>query len=70
MSFPAPATREQIIDENYAAFAVALPSILIKHAGKVALLHNREIVGYFDDPSEAIVTGRQKFPARDFSLPW
>lgn len=68
MSFPATFSREQIIRENYAAFAAVLPSILIKHAGKVALLHNREIVGYFDDPSEAIVNGRQQFPARDFSL--
>ncbi len=60
--------RKQIIRENFIAFEAMLPSILIKHGGKSALLHNRQITAYFDSPKAAILQGKHLYPAQDFSV--
>ncbi len=63
-----PSPREVAIKENFEAFEHLLPSILIAHSGKVALLRNRKVCDYFDTPSEAIRNGHRQFPDRMFSV--
>jgi hypothetical protein len=60
--------RDLAIKENFDAFERLLPSILIAHSGKVALLRDRKVYDYFDTPSEAIRCGHRQFPDRIFSV--
>ena len=60
--------RERVISENFEAFESILPSILIKHSGKIALLHDRKITGFYDSSKDAILQGRALFPKHDFSV--
>jgi hypothetical protein len=60
--------RDVAIKENFEAFEHLLPSILIAHTGKVALLRDRKVCDYFDTPSEAIRSGHKQFPDRMFSV--
>lgn len=61
-------SREQVIDENYEAFQTELPRILIAHAGKVALMHDRKIEGIYTTAVEAIREGKNRYPDRMFSV--
>lgn len=61
-------TRKQVIDENFEAFQQVLPQILTEHLGKVALLRDRKIEGLFATASEAIHTGKQRYPDKMFSI--
>jgi hypothetical protein len=65
---PQASPREVAIKENFDAFEQLLPSILIAHSGKVALLRDRKVCDYFDTPSEAIRNGHKQFPDRMFSV--
>ncbi len=60
--------REREIQANYEAFKKILPTILMSHAGKVALLKGGAVVQYFDAPKDAITTGRKKFGGETFSV--
>lgn len=68
MSTVASRMRTQIIDENFEAFQKVLPRVLIAHHGKVALLHDREVQGYFSSSSEAIHEGKRRYPDMMFSI--
>lgn len=61
-------TRKQVIDENFEAFQQILPQILIAHHGKVALLRDRKLDGVFATATEAIQTGKKRYPDKMFSI--
>ena len=61
-------TREQIIDENFEAFQLVLPQILIAHHGKAALMRNRQVEEIFPTAVEAILEGKRRYPDRLFSV--
>lgn len=68
MPDPVPNTQSQV-DRNFAAFKERLPDLLTTHAGKIALLSDGEIVGFFDSFGDAMQFGLEKFGAQDrFSL--
>jgi hypothetical protein len=53
------------VDTNYAAFKTLLPALLAKHAGKFALLHNGEVVEFFDTPRDAFLAGQKLYESQD-----
>lgn len=55
-------------DKNYLAFKAALPRILSSHSGKFALLHEEEIVDYFDSSLAATIHGAREFGPNRFSV--
>jgi hypothetical protein len=59
--------REQI-EKNYAAFVKELPKIALSHGGKFALMHDGEIVGYYDTSRDAVVAGEAIYPDGLFSV--
>lgn len=61
-------TREQMIDENYEAFQLVLPRILIAHHGKVALMRDGKVEDFFPTAVEAIREGKRRYPDRLFSV--
>ena len=62
------APNQKIIDENYAAFKRALPGIMQQHAGRFALMHNAEIVDFFDTARDAAIAGGHLYEDGEFSL--
>jgi hypothetical protein len=46
---------------NFLAFSQKLPELLSTHQGKYALLHDGEIVDFFDSLSDAVRFGRVRF---------
>jgi len=52
--------REQI-ERNYRAFTLKLPSLLMSHQGKFALMRDGEIVEFFDTARDAYVAGQRLF---------
>jgi hypothetical protein len=63
-----PNTRQGEVEANLQAFLAALPKIANEHRGKYALLHNGEIVGYYDTPVDAVSAGNLKYSDRMFSI--
>ena len=61
-------TREQI-DLNYKAFQEKLPELMKTHAGKFALLHDGEVVAFFDSAGDAYFAGTKMFTGgQSFSI--
>jgi hypothetical protein len=56
------------VDSNYEAFLVLLPTIIQHHYGQYALLHEREIVGYYGSALEAARDGFRSFGEGAFSV--
>ena len=65
---PNRAVRQHQVDENYDAFLKLLPDILQAHAGKFALMREREVVDYFDSFGDAVRFGNEKYPDGNFSI--
>lgn len=61
-------SREAEIRQNYDFFRGVVASAMEDHAGKVALLHSREIVGYFENAAEAVKHGTERFGDLPFSV--
>jgi hypothetical protein len=59
--------REQV-KRNYEAFAQKLPDLLATHRGKFALMHDAEIVEFFDTVGDAYRAGQKLFSDQDFSI--
>lgn len=59
--------REQL-DRNYAAFVKELPKISQTHAGKFALMHDGQIVDFFDTARDAVVAGQNLYTDGLFSV--
>jgi hypothetical protein len=56
------------VDLNFEAFQKALPELLRTHAGKYAVMHDGEIVAFFDSMGDAVRFGHAKFGNLNFSL--
>ena len=65
---PNRAARQHQVDENYDAFLKLLPDISLGHAGKFAVMHERQVVDYFDSFSDAVRFGNAKFSDGNFSI--
>jgi hypothetical protein len=61
-------SREAEIRRNYEFFKSVVASLLPEHAGEVALIHERKIVGYFETASEAVTEGTGRFGNLPFSV--
>lgn len=53
---------------NFDALMLVLPSLLLTHRGKYALLRHGSIVDYFDSPRDALKAGRGKYKDDLFSV--
>ena len=60
-----PTTDATQADGNFAVFQQKLPELMATHAGKIALMHDGEIVDFFDSVGDAARFGVEKFG--DFS---
>jgi hypothetical protein len=56
------------VDRNYEAFKRLLPEILSSHAGKFAVMHDEQIVEYFDSLADAVRFGNTEFGDANFSI--
>lgn len=56
------------VDRNYEAFLALLPEIISVHGGKFALLHDCQIVGYFDTSLAATLDGHREFGSGRYSV--
>lgn len=60
--------KERAIAENFEAFESMLPLLLQTHKGEFALLHDREVAGFFPSASAAQLAGKERFPSGSFSI--
>ena len=56
------------VDTNYEAFVAQLPNILEGRRGQYALLHRREIIGYYGSAIEAATDGHRRFGEGGYSV--
>jgi len=56
------------VEANYVAFQQKLPELLPSHHGKFALMHDEEIVEFYDTARDAFFTGQRLFPDGLFSV--
>ena len=56
------------INANYDFFARNLGNFLAEHSGQYALLKNRHVVGFFDEPGSAYRHGKENFSDGLFSI--
>lgn len=61
-------TIDQEIDANYDWFRRHIADFIEGEHGRVAVLRNAQIVGFFDSASEADVRARSAFPDGIYSL--
>jgi hypothetical protein len=60
--------RRVAIRENFDAFHAQLTLLLETHAGKFAVLHNKEIIEFFDTFTDAARFGAKIYPDGMFSV--
>ena len=56
------------IEANFTAFQQSLPGLLASHRGKFALMHDQEIVEFFDTARDAFHSGQKLFADGLFSV--
>lgn len=56
------------VDQNYDAFQRCLASLLAEHRDQYALMRDRQIVAFFDEPGDAYRAGVARFSDRYFSI--
>lgn len=56
------------VDENFAIFTQRLPELLQSHPGKYAVLHDRQVVEFFDTLHDAVRYGHAQFGDLNFSV--
>lgn len=56
------------IDRNYEAFERQLPTLLRTHPGKFALMHDEQIVTFFDNAKAAVSQGLRQFGLGKYSV--
>jgi uncharacterized protein DUF5678 len=61
-------THQKEVDDNFDAFVKLLPELLKLHPGKYALMHNGEVIEFFDTISDAVRYGHAKFGDMNFSI--
>ena len=62
------AARQAQVDQNLDAFLKELPGLAKTHPGKIALLHDKKIVGFYDTVPDAVTTASAMFPDGMFSI--
>ncbi len=60
MAASATADRSQV-DINFQAFKALLPELIPTHAGKLAVMRDGEILGFFDSYADAVRFGQDRF---------
>lgn len=53
------------VETNYAAFKKLLPTLLAKHKGKFALMHDGEVLEFFDTARDAFLAGQKLYDSQD-----
>jgi hypothetical protein len=56
------------VRRNYEAFVQKLPELLPVHRGKFALMHDTNIVEFFDTAADAFRAGRKLYTEGRFSI--
>jgi hypothetical protein len=56
------------VDRNFEVFSELLPSLLQTHPGKYAVLHDGNVVEFFDTLGDAVKFGHAKFGDANFSV--
>jgi hypothetical protein len=56
------------VDRNYEAFRELLPRLLETKADRFALMHNEEVVGFFESSVAAVTDGMKRFGAGNYSV--
>lgn len=49
------------VDKNFRAFQDRLPELMVTHAGKLAVMHDGDVVEFFDSYADAVRFGLEKF---------
>jgi len=60
--------QQKEVDANYKAFCELLPELMLSHAGKHALLHNRKVVEIFDTSNDAFKAAQLYLKDGHFSV--
>jgi hypothetical protein len=60
--------RELEIRQNYSFFKGIVASLMDQYAGQFALIHGRQIVGYYGSAGEAVADGARQFGDSPFSV--
>jgi len=61
-------SKESEVKRNYEAFVKLLPELLATHRGKFALMHNGQIVEFFDTAADAYKVGVKNHGEEKFSI--
>ena len=61
-------TKRLQIELNYNKFEKLLPTLLLTHRGKFALMRNEEIIDFFDTVRDAYISGQKLFEDDLFSI--
>jgi hypothetical protein len=56
------------VDRNFEVFSELLPNLLQTHPGKYAVLHDGNVVEFFDTLGDAVKFGHAKFGDANFSV--
>jgi hypothetical protein len=56
------------VDRNYDRFVRILGGLLPQHRDQLALMHDGEVVGFYDTPRAALEAASEKFPDGIFSI--
>ena len=56
------------VEQNYEVFVERLPSLVMHHSGKFALMHNKEIIGFLDTAGDARWIGIRLYGEGKFSI--
>ena len=56
------------VDRNYDYFQRNIARFIRGHRGQYALIRDREVIDFFDDPGEAASEGAKRFPDQIFSI--
>ncbi len=60
--------RQIEVNNNLESFREKLPELLRTHPGKYALMRDREIAGFFDTLTDALVAGQKLYSDQQFSI--
>jgi hypothetical protein len=60
--------KQDEIEKNLEAFLAVLPTLPANQKGKFAILRHREIVGFYDTVSDAIMAASKLYPDMIFSV--
>jgi hypothetical protein len=56
------------VQQNYESFLLRVSQLVVTHRGKFALMHDREIIEFFDTARDAYIAGQKIFPDGIFSV--